>query len=129
MCGRFLIYGFFSFDNTVEAGNDSDGVDLNRNYDFNWIFGDEEYVEDCSGSYCSHFDYYKGDSPFSETEIQAIRDFSIEKQFLLSIAYHSSRSGNVAEKVIYSWEWGSGTKYAPDFDVINDIGINISNLI
>ena len=121
--------GFFSFDNTVEAGNDSDGVDLNRNFDLNWIFGDDKFVEDCAGSYCSHFDYYKGDAPFSETEIQAIRDFSIEKQFLLSIAYHSSRSGNVSEKVIYSWEWGSGTKYSPDFDVINDIGINISNLI
>ena len=120
--------GIFNFDNTVEAGSDSDGVDLNRNYDFNWIFGDELYVEDCNGGYCSHFDYYRGDSPFSESETQAIRDFAIEKQFLLSIAYHSSRSGNVSEKVIYSWEWGDGTKYSPDFDVIQDIGVKISNL-
>ena len=29
--------GIFDFDNTAEAGNDSDGVDLNRNYNFNWI--------------------------------------------------------------------------------------------
>ncbi|MDP6684461.1 MAG: M14 family zinc carboxypeptidase, partial [Candidatus Marinimicrobia bacterium] len=120
--------GIFSFDNTVEAGSDSDGVDLNRNYDFNWIFGDDKFVEDCSGSYCSHFDYYRGEAPFSELENQAIRDFAIEKQFLVSIAYHSSRSGNVSEKVIYSWEWDE-TKFSPDFDVINDIGIQLSNQI
>ena len=119
--------GIFNFDNTVEAGSDSDGVDLNRNYNFNWIFGDELYVEDCNGAYCSHFDYYRGDAPFSDSETQAIRDFAIEKQFLLSIAYHSSRSGNVSEKVIYSWEWGD-TKYSPDFDVIHDIGVKIANL-
>ena len=120
--------GIFNFDNTVEAGSDSDGVDLNRNYDFNWIFGDDLYVENCNGGYCSHFDYYRGEAPFSESETKAIRDFAIEKQFLLSIAYHSSRSGNVSEKVIYSWEWGDGTKYSPDFDVIHDIGVNIANL-
>ena len=102
-------------------------MDLNRNYNFNWIFGDELYVEDCNGAYCSHFDYYRGDAPFSDSETQAIRDFAIEKQFLLSIAYHSSRSGNVSEKVIYSWEWGD-TKYSPDFDVIHDIGVKIANL-
>ncbi|SVB29676.1 uncharacterized protein METZ01_LOCUS182530, partial [marine metagenome] len=120
--------GIFNFDNTVEAGSDSDGVDLNRNYDFNWIFGDDLYIENCNGGYCSHFDYYRGDAPFSESETKAIRDFAIEKQFLLSIAYHSSRSGNVSEKVIYSWEWGDGTKYSPDFDVIQDIGVKIANL-
>ena len=120
--------GIFSFDNTVEAGSDSDGVDLNRNYDFNWIFGDDKFVEDCSGSYCSHFDYYRGEAPFSELENQAIRDFAIEKQFLVSIAYHSSRSGNVSEKVIYSWEWDE-TKFSPDFDVIDDIGEKLSNQI
>ena len=118
----------FNFDNTVEAGSDSDGVDLNRNYGFNWIFGDDLYIENCNGGYCSHFDYYRGETPFSESETQAIREFAIAKQFLLSIAYHSSRSGNVSEKVIYSWEWGDGTKYSPDFDVIHDIGVKIANL-
>ena len=41
----------------------------------------------------------------SEKEIQAIRDFALEKNFVLSIAYHSSRSGCVSERVIYSWGW------------------------
>ncbi len=118
----------FNFDNTVEAGSDSDGVDLNRNFNLNWIFGDDKYIEDCNGNYCSHFDYYRGEAPFSESETRAIRDFALEKQFMVSIAYHSSRSGNVSEKVIYSWEW-DGTKFSPDFDIINDIGIKLSTHI
>tara|TARA_B100000029_G_scaffold283078_1_gene276918 strand:- start:2023 stop:4254 length:2232 start_codon:yes stop_codon:yes gene_type:complete len=120
------------FDYIYGPGNDSDGVDLNRNYDFNWIFGDDEYELDygCSAnpSYISNFDYYRGKHPFSESEIQAIRDFAIEKQFLLSIAYHSSRSGCVSEKVIYPWQWAEG-KESPDFEVVDKLGRDIAALI
>ena len=31
----------FGSDQNVLVGYDEDGVDLNRNYDINWIFGDE----------------------------------------------------------------------------------------
>ncbi len=117
------------FDFLVGIGNDSDGVDLNRNYDFNWNFGDGPYEYDNgSGSYQSHFDYYKGEAPFSELEMQAIRDFAFREDFLLSIAYHSSRSGSVSEKVIYSWFW-EDAKPAPDLEVINPIGIEIAEKI
>ena len=119
--------GIFDFDNTAEAGNDSDGVDLNRNYNFNWIFGDGPWVEDY-GNYQSHFDYYRGESPFSESETQAIRDFAIENKFLLSIAYHSSRSGNVSEQIIFPWMWNGG-KSSPDYPVISSLAMGISNLI
>ena len=120
------------FDFTPEGyGNDLDGVDLNRNYDFNWIFGDGLHALDsgCSGnpSYISHYDYYRGSYPFSETEVQAIRDFTIEKNFLLSIAYHSSRSGCVAERVIYPWLWDGG-KASPDYPVISTLGQEIAEL-
>jgi len=121
--------GIFDFDNTAEAGNDSDGVDLNRNYNFNWIFGDGAWEEDYgSGNYQSHFDYYRGESPFSESETQAIRDFAIENKFLLSIAYHSSRSGNVSEQIIFPWMWNGG-KSSPDYPVISSLAMGISNLI
>ena len=121
--------GVFDFDNTAEAGNDSDGVDLNRNYDFNWIFGDGLWEEDYgSNNYQSHFDYYRGESPFSENETQIVRDFALENKFLLSIAYHSSRSGNVAEQIIYSWMWDGG-KSSPDYPVISSLATGISNLI
>ena len=120
------------FDYMYGPGNDSDGVDLNRNYDFNWFFGDDKYELDygCSSnpSYISNFDYYRGEYPFSELEIQAIRDFAIEKQFLLSIAYHSSRSGCVSEKVIYPWQWAEG-KESPDFEVTDKLGRDIAALI
>ena len=120
------------FDYVYGPGNDSDGVDLNRNYDFNWIFGDDKYELDygCSEnpSYISNYDYYRGEAPFSESEIQAVRDFAIEKQFLLSIAYHSSRSGCVSEKVIYPWLWAED-KPSPDFDVIDNLGRDIASFI
>jgi len=120
------------FDYVYGPGNDSDGVDLNRNYDFNWIFGDNKYELDygCSEnpSYISNFDYYRGGEPFSESEIQAIRDFAIEKQFLLSIAYHSSRSGCVSEKVIYPWLW-TEDKPSPDFTVVDNLGRDIASFI
>ena len=123
--------GEFDFD-PEGYGNDLDGVDLNRNYDFNWFFGDPVNTLDggCSAnpSYVSHYDYYRGEYPFSEKEVRAIRDFAIEKQFLLSIAYHSSRSGCVAERVIYPWLWEGG-KAAPDFTVISTLGQEIAELI
>lgn len=118
---------FFDFE--IGVGNDSDGVDLNRNYDFNWVFGDGPYEYDNGhGGYQSHYDYYKGEAPFSENEIQAIRDFAFREDFLLSIAYHSSRSGFVAEKVIYSWNWDD-EKPSPDFEVVSELGIEIAERI
>jgi len=123
--------GLFDF-NPEGYGNDIDGVDLNRNYDFNWIFGDPQGALDngCEGnpSYISHYDYYRGEGPFSEKEIQVIRDFALEKNFLLSIAYHSSRSGCVAERVIYPWLWEGG-KSSPDYNVISTLGQEIAELI
>ncbi|HCN24892.1 MAG TPA: hypothetical protein DIS65_05930, partial [Candidatus Marinimicrobia bacterium] len=72
--------------------------------------------------------YYRGESPFSESETQAIRDFAIENKFLLSIAYHSSRSGNVSEQIIFPWMWNGG-KSSPDYPVISSLAMGISNLI
>ena len=120
------------FDFVLGVGDDIDGVDLNRNYDFNWIFGDDfnQLDSGCSTnpSYLSNFDYYRGTEPFSEPEIRAIRDFTLDNNFLLSIAYHSSRSGCVSEKVIYPWIW-EDDKSAPDLDVISELGIEISQKI
>ena len=120
------------FDFVIGIGNDYDGVDLNRNYDFNWIFGDAVYSTDsgcgANPSYIANYDYYRGPAPFSESEVVAIRDFVLSKNFLLSIAYHSSRSGCVAEKVIYPWEWDVNKK-SPDFDIISRLGFEMSQLL
>lgn len=120
------------FDFVIGIGNDYDGVDLNRNYDFNWIFGDAIYSTDsgcgANPSYIANYDYYRGPAPFSEQEVVTIRDFVLDKNFLLSIAYHSSRSGCVAEKVIYPWEWDVNKK-SPDFDIISRLGFEMSQLL
>ena len=120
------------FDFIVGIGDDIDGVDLNRNYDFNWVFGDEYNQLDtgCSTnpSYLSNYDYYRGPYPFSESEVRAVRDFALENNFLLSVAYHSSRSGCVAEKVISPWLW-EDEKAAPDLDVISELGVQIAERI
>ncbi|MAV64193.1 MAG: hypothetical protein CMG00_03260 [Candidatus Marinimicrobia bacterium] len=122
---------FFDY-SPVGFGNDIDGVDLNRNYDFNWMFGDPLNALDggCAGnpSYISNYDYYRGESKVSETEVQAIENFAMQHNFMLSIAYHSSRSGCVAERVIYPWEW-DGEKKSPDFEVISSLGQEIAELI
>ena len=92
----------FDFDPSI--GNDIDGVDLNRNFSFNWAFGDT-FLEPDNSDYASHYDYYKGEEPFSETEAIALRDLALENDFVFSIVWHSSRSGNLSEKVFTSWKW------------------------
>ncbi|NQV14017.1 T9SS type A sorting domain-containing protein [bacterium] len=97
-----------NFDFIPGIGFDLDGVDFNRNYDFNWIFGDEYGVGD--------YDYYRGPSPFSESEVRAIAALARQEKFLLSTAYHSARSGT-PEIIYYSWEW-EDTKYPPDVGIM-----------
>ena len=141
------IFDFSAFhENGRIAGEDLDGVDLNRNYGLNWEGGDSLYIPHPSGcsdnpNYSSNYDYYRGSEPFSESETQAIRDFVIDKQFLLSVAYHSSRSGCVSERVVYPWAWdwydSNGNEIvdegeadtSPDFNVIKSLAAKVASLI
>lgn len=116
--------GVFDYDPSI--GNDIDGVDINRNYDFNWMFG-EDFLEPDPSPYGAHFDYFKGLAPFSEPETRAVRDLALEQDFLFSIAWHSSRSGNLSEKVFYPWSWND--KVTPDDGVISSIGETLAGLL
>ena len=120
------------FDYEVGIGHDIDGVDLNRNYDFNWIFGDT-LLTPCTSScsYADDFDYYKGEYPESESETKAIVKLAREQNFLLSIAYHSSRSGRVDKNVVYPWAWEgkSSIIQSPGFEVIDKLGEDIAELL
>ncbi len=127
-------------DYQVGIGHDHDGVDLNRNYDFNWSFGDT-LLQPCSGSGCTtypdDFDYYRGESPESELEVQAIVDLALEQNFLLSIAYHSSRSGRIDRYIIYPWAWKDKCKcdvkemkqHSPGFNLIESLGIELASIV
>ena len=107
------------FDYDPSIGNDIDGVDLNRNFSFNWALGDT-FLEPDNSDYASHYDYYKGEEPFSESEARAIRDLAIENDFVFSIVWHSSRSGNLSEKVFTSWKWEE-VKESPDLGIMKSI--------
>jgi hypothetical protein len=85
------------FDYEPSIGNDVDGVDLNRNFSFNWTFGDTFLVFDES-DYGSHYDYYRGPEPFSEKEAIAIRDLAIENDFVFSIAKSLIAIASFSEK-------------------------------
>ncbi|MDP3023916.1 MAG: M14 family zinc carboxypeptidase [candidate division Zixibacteria bacterium] len=89
----------------------TEGVNLNRNYDFNWSSGGSPNPW--------HYDY-RGSAPFSESETQAIRDLALKYKFSLSITFHS-----YGEVVIYPWYW-SGTP-APDDLSLTDIAYNLSS--
>lgn len=67
--------------NRRNNGDGTYGVDLNRNYSYQWG------VSGTSGTTSS--DVYKGPSAFSEPETQAIRDFTILHQFKLALNYHT----------------------------------------
>lgn len=117
--------GVFDYDPAI--GNDVDGVDLNRNYDFNWALGDT-FLEPDASDYAAHYDYYRGLEPWSESEIVAIRDLALENDFLFSIAWHSSRSGRLSEKVFTPWRWEE-TKFPPDTQELITIGDEIASRI
>lgn len=91
----------------------TEGVDLNRNYDFNWEYG---------GSYQPWHYNYRGEFPFSELETQALRELALDQRFALSISYHS-----YGEIVFYPWEWGKG--FAPDETALRNIASNIASRI
>ncbi len=74
-----------------------DGVDLNRNFAFNWSLGGD-------GRPSSWF--YRGPRPFSEPETQAIRDLATQVRPVAGISFHSH-----GEAVLYPW-----TNFSPPVD-------------
>jgi hypothetical protein len=92
-----------------------DGVDPNRNYGWNW--GTAGTSSDPGEiTYC-------GPEPFSEPEIQAIRDLMAENQFVAGISYHS-----YSELVLWPYGYVDGGT-APDVDAIAELGTAVGNSI
>lgn len=87
-----------------------DGVDLNRNYDFNWNKG---------GSDDSTTWYFRGISSNSESEIKAIVKLAERERFILTIDYHS-----FGEAVLYPW---SNEMKPPDYHLISGLSEKLAN--
>ncbi|MBZ0264166.1 hypothetical protein K8I28_05820, partial [bacterium] len=110
--------GRFRYQISGDGGNDTSGVDLNRNFEPNWIQGDSLYT---GRPHNEWLDYYKGHSPFSEAEVQAMVYAHELVQPLFGTTIHSSRQGGLSEKIFYPWDWGGdGDKVAPDQDILDD---------
>eukprot|EP00916_Digyalum_oweni_P012555 GHVL01020751.1.p1 GENE.GHVL01020751.1~~GHVL01020751.1.p1 ORF type:complete len:613 (+),score=209.20 GHVL01020751.1:254-2092(+) len=87
-----------------ETERNSNGVDLNRNYDWKW----KKSTSKCDQEYA-------GEYPFSEPETRAIKYIVEKNNFLLCINYHSYGS-----MLTHPWNYANN---------INDSKINDSDLL
>lgn len=112
------------FDFLPQTGYDIDGVDINRNFSFNWVHGDTLM----QGGGLEVYDYYRGPAPMSESENQAIKNLCDQKKFIYSICWHSSRTGNFAEKVYYPFNWKE-IRPSPDLSFAASIANGVGSQI
>jgi hypothetical protein len=67
------------------------GVDANRNYDHHWSLGDDDPSSD----------FYRGPEPWSEPEVQAVRDFVLAHGHIITgLSFHSG-----ADVILHPWAW------------------------
>lgn len=102
--------------NRRDNGGGSYGVDPNRNYSYKWG------LDNTGSSPNPYSNVYRGESPFSEPETQAIRDLFAERNFQALISYHS-----YSQVILYPWGY---TKLASEEDnLLAELAANMSNLI
>ncbi len=89
-----------------------DGVDLNRNYDYNWREGGD-------GKPSSWF--YRGRQPFSENETRSIWKLALRENFVVGISYHS-----YGESILFPW---GNYDRPPDLELIMDVAANLARRI
>ncbi len=103
-------------------GSDTSGVDINRNFPFFWSNG-STFLKRGDNEF---YDYYRGPGPLSEPEAQCIDRLINRIRPLYSIVLHSSRTGKVAEQVIYPWHYGNKTKKCPDQDAYDALATEVA---
>jgi hypothetical protein len=92
------------------------GVDLNRNYGYQWNASCQ------SGSPYPQAEDYRGPAPFSELETQAIRNLAMANNFKYAMSFHSG-----SEVILYPW--GYTTTPTPHDALFRQVAGNLSNLI
>ena len=98
--------GGFWRKNRRQNEDGSFGVDLNRNYGYEWGF------DDAGSSPNPESSTYRGPEAFSEPETQAVRDFCEAHDFKIALNYHTF--GNL---LIYPWGFSdTPTEDAPIFN-------------
>jgi murein tripeptide amidase MpaA len=79
-----------------DNGDGTYGIDINRNYGYQWGF------DNMGSSPQTYSEIYRGASPFSEPETQAIRDLFSQRNFKAMISYHS-----YSQDILYPWGYTS----------------------
>lgn len=92
-----------------------DGVDINRNYGYNWGYDEE-------GSSSEPYSWqYRGTAPFSESETRAVRDLCVAHYFAISLSYHS-----YGEEILFPW--GYAPINTPDSDLFFSVGYALQGM-
>jgi len=100
--------------NRRDNGDGTFGVDLNRNYAYQW---------GGNGSSGDTFsEIYRGSAPFSEPETQALRDFLLAKKPRALITYH-----NFSQLILYPW--GYTDDPVPDEAALHAQAVAMANQI
>ena len=92
---------------------DSDGVNINRNFDWRW---------DQAGSGACTSDLSRGPSPASESETQALMNLATQRKFVVGISYHSFG-------YLVCLPWFYDTLYTPDDATLREMASNMGNQI
>jgi len=100
--------------NRRNNGDGTFGVDLNRNYSYQWG------GPGSSGDTFS--DTYRGTGPFSEPETAAVRDFLQQNRPSGLISYH-----NFSQLILYPW--GHTNNPAPDKTLLNNFAVAMADRI
>jgi hypothetical protein len=91
------------------------GVDLNRNYGYQWNATCDSGSDDPSA------EDFRGLAPFSEPETQAVRDLALQDSFKYAVSFHSG-----TEDILYPW--GYADVPTPDDGVFREVAGNLSAL-
>lgn len=101
--------------NQLDFGSTPDGVDPNRNYSWEWG------GQGSSGDFYS--ETYRGPSPSSEPEIQAVKSLMDIHHFVTGLTYHS-----YGELVLYPFGYANNT-HAPDRNALQELAVAMAGSI
>jgi len=87
--------------NRRNNGNGSYGVDLNRNFGYQWGY------DNVGSSPTPADETYRGTAPFSEPETQIVRDFCVQHLFSEALNYHTYSD-------LFLYPWSYITQDSPD---------------
>lgn len=100
--------------NRRSTGSGTYGVDLNRNWGYEWG------RDNVGSSPTPGTETYRGPGPFSELETQALRDFITGRHFTITFSLHAWQNWIM-------WPWGYTTDYCPDQEIFKNLGDSIAS--